>query len=249
MEELLAALRSLIDGAAADGRDLTEDEAARAEDLSAKIERAKAARGGLVVATPILTRSQPGVERRMRAEFRAEVEATGKLLRGHAAVFDQVAEIFPGYGEELASTAFDEVLKRDDLDTRALFNHDPSLLLGRSSAGTLRLRTDSTGLEFEADLPNTSYANDLRELIDRGDVTGASFGFIPGVMVLSRAEDGGELTTHTSVADLLDVSPVTFPAYGGTDVALRSKTSGAAPAKRPVRLIRARALLTIGNTK
>lgn len=241
MEELLAALRSLIDGAAADGRDLTEDEAARAEDLSGQIERAKATRG-------VLTRSQPGVERRMRAEFRAEVEATGKLLRGHAAVFDQVAEIFPGYGEELASTAFDEVLKRDDLDVRALFNHNPSLLLGRSSAGTLRLSTDSTGLEFEADLPNTSYANDLRELLSRGDVTGASFGFIPGVMVLSRAEDGGELTTHTSVADLLDVSPVTFPAYGGTDVALRSKTPGAAPAKRPVRLIRARALLTIGRS-
>jgi HK97 family phage prohead protease len=243
MEELLAALQSLIDGAAADGRDLTEDEAERAEDLSAKIERAKATRG-------VLTRSQSGVERRMRAQFRAEVESAGKLLRGHAAVFDQVAELWPGYGEELASTAFDEVLKRDDLDTRALFNHDPSLLLGRSTAGTLRLGVDSTGLEFEVDLPNTTYANDLRELISRGDVTGASFGFMPGVTVLTRAEDGSELTTHTSIADLLDVSPVAFPAYSGTDVALRSKNPGAAPAKRPVRLARARArLLLIGATQ
>lgn len=246
LEQMLAELRTLVTAASVAGRDLTDAEAARADELSGQIERARPLAG-------ILTRSQPGVERRMRAQLRAEVEATGKLLRGHAAVFDQVAEIFPGYGEELASTAFDEVLKRDDLDTRALFNHDPSLLLGRSSAGTLRLSTDSTGLEFEADLPNTSYANDLRELIARGDVTGASFGFLPGKYEIKRNEaEGSELLRHTSVAELLDVSPVTFPAYGGTDVALRAKTSGAAPAepaKLPVRLIRAKARLLIGQNQ
>lgn len=237
-------LRALLGAADAAGRDLTAEEAVRAAALTAQAETRAAG--------SVLTRSQPGVERRMRAQFRAEVEATGKLLRGHAAVFDQVAEIFPGYGEELASTAFDDVLGRDDLDTRALFNHDPSLLLGRSTAGTLRLRTDSTGLEFEVDLPNTSYANDLRELISRGDVTGASFGFMPGKYEIERNEaEGSELLRHTSVAELLDVSPVSFPAYAGTDVSLRSKTPGPAPDSTiPVRLIRARArLLLIGATK
>ena len=64
------------------------------------------------------------------------------------------------------------------------------------------------------------------------------------------ASDDSELITHTSIAQLLDVSPVTNPAYVGTDVALRAKNPGAAPAKRPVRLIRARALLLLnGATK
>lgn len=245
LEELLAALQALVDQASADGRDLTEEEAARAVDLGNQITRARALRGAL-------TRSQPGVARRMHATFRAEVEATGKVLRGHAAVFGQVAEIFPGYGEELASSAFDDVLKRDGLDVRALFNHDPSLLLGRTASGTLRIGVDSTGLEFENDLPNTTLGNDVRELVDRGDITGASFGFMPGDVDLSRAADGAELCTHTSISDLLDVSPVTFPAYGGTDVALRARNAGPAPApakQLPVRLIRARALLLIGATK
>lgn len=228
--------------ASAEGRDLTAEEAVRVDDLTGQLERAAAPAG--------LTRSQAGVERRMRAQFRAEVEATGKMLRGHAAVFDQVAEIWPGYGEELASTAFDGVLKRDGLDVRALRDHNPSLLLGRTTSGTLRLSVDSTGLLFEADLPNTTYANDLRELVSRGDVTGASFGFLPGTTTVTRdAENDYELVTHNSVADLLDVSPVTFPAYAGTDVALRSKTPAPPAVQLPVRLIRAKARLLIGRTK
>jgi hypothetical protein len=153
---------------------------------------------------------------RFAVEFRAEV--AGDILRGHAAVFGQTARIGGGY-EQLAPTAFDEALKGSDV--RALLNHNPTLVLGRQSAGTLRLSVDDEGLAFEVDLPDTSYARDLRTLVARGDVTGASFGFVPGKDSFTTAPDGKQVRTHTSVAQLLDVSPVTWPAYDGTDVSLR----------------------------
>lgn len=153
---------------------------------------------------------------RFAVEFRAEV--AGDTLRGHAAVFGQTARVAGGY-EQIAPTAFNEALKASDV--RALLNHNPTLVLGRQSAGTLRLHVDDQGLAFEVDLPDTSYARDLRELVARGDVTGASFGFVPGQDEYRKAPDGKQVRTHTSVAQLLDVSPVTWPAYDGTNVALR----------------------------
>lgn len=155
---------------------------------------------------------------RLLAEFRAEIQ--GNTLIGHASVFGQLAPINGGY-EQMAPTAFDRALEAPETDVRALVNHNPTMVLGRQSAGTLRLSTDKEGLRFEVDLPDTSYAHDLRELISRGDVTGASFGFIPGEDSVGRAPDGKQVRTHTSVARLLDVSPVTWPAYEGATVALR----------------------------
>lgn len=155
---------------------------------------------------------------RFGVEFRAQVD--GNRLAGHAAVFDVHAEM-PGHWETLARSAFDEVLAGDP-DCKALFNHNPSLVLGSTRSKTLRLEVDDVGLAFEVDLPDTSYARDLRELVARDDIRGCSFGFIPGVDRWSRSPDGGQLRTHTSVRDLLDVSLVSYPAYDGTDVYLRS---------------------------
>lgn len=155
---------------------------------------------------------------RLLAEFRAELD--GNRLVGHASVFGQLALIAGAY-ESIAPEAFDRALDSPETDVRALVNHNPTMVLGRQSAGTLRLSTDKEGLRFEIELPDTSYARDLKELVARGDVTGASFGFIPGEDSVSRAPDGKQIRTHTSVARLLDVSPVTWPAYEGATVALR----------------------------
>ena len=154
---------------------------------------------------------------RFGVELRAQVQ--GNRLAGHAAVFDVHAQM-PGHWETLARSAFDEAL-HSDRDVKALFNHNPSMVLGSTRAKTLRLDVDDVGLAFEVDLPDTSYARDLRELVDREDVAGCSFGFIPGVDRWSRAPDGGQLRTHVAVKELLDVSLVSYPAYDGTDVALR----------------------------
>lgn len=161
--------------------------------------------------------------RRFAVQLRA-VQLKGNTLHGHASVFGVHADLGDGTVERMGPTAFDAVLEDEATDPRALWNHDPSQLLGRQSAGTLHLRVDGDrGLAYAVDLPDTSYARDLRVLVERGDLDGASFGFIPGEVVRDRTEDGRPRVTHTSVAELLDVSPVTYPAYQGASTALRMR--------------------------
>lgn len=180
--------------------------------------------------------------RRLAVELRAAVE--GNTLTGYASVFGQVAKV-GGHYEQIAPTAFDAVLER--ADPRFLLNHDPTLLLGRRSSGTLRLEADEHGLAFAVDLPDTAAGRDVRELTRRGDLDGGSFAFIPGADAWTRAPDGLQLRTHTDLADLLDLSVVTYPAYEGAAVALRALTFTARPSGRS-RLIRARhAALTPGG--
>lgn len=157
---------------------------------------------------------------RLHVQYRAEVE--GRKLHGYASVFDQATRIGRSY-EVIAPTAFRSVLKRDP-DVRALWNHDENHLLGRTSSGTVRLWTDSVGLGYEVDLPDTQLGHDVRELARRGDITGSSFGFIPGEDEIAHAADGLQVRTHTDIRELRDVSPVTFPAYEGASVELRSLT-------------------------
>jgi uncharacterized protein len=174
--------------------------------------------------------------RHLTVQCRAEVE--GRTLTGHAAVFDRPAEIVPRFWESIDRNAFDAALERDDVI--ATINHDRAALLGRVSSRTLRLSTDSTGLLFTVDLPDTSYANDLRELVARGDITEASFAFIPGQVTQARHGDD-PLIRVGPVARLVDVSAVTTPAYSGTDVGLRAYDFD--PPSGRSQLIRARARL------
>lgn len=155
---------------------------------------------------------------RLYAELRADIH--GDTLAGRAAVFGQLAEI-RGAWEAIAPTAFTEALGRGD-DVVALRDHNPELLLGRTANGTLRLDTDDDGLAFEVDLPDTSYAHDVKRLVAGGYLRGASFGFLPGRDEMGRGPDGRQLRTHTSIKRLLDVSVVATPAYDGTTVTLRA---------------------------
>ena len=151
-----------------------------------------------------------------RIEFRSSPTLKGNTIGGLAVVFDQVTDL--GYGKEaIAAGSLDAALSRDDADVRALYNHDPLYVLGRQSAGTLRLTPTTAGLEYEIDLPDTGYGRDLAELVRRGDITGASFAFLPG-----QVETRGGVTVHTSISRLVDVSPVTYPAYPGATTETRS---------------------------
>ena len=140
---------------------------------------------------------------------------------GHAAVFDQLSDNLGGFRELIKPGAFANALKEDDV--RALFNHNPDFILGRSAAGTLSLQEDQLGLAIEISPPDTNTANDVLKSIQRGDINQMSFGF--------RVRAGGEQWTEDENGDviriltdlkLFDVSPVTFPAYPATDVAVRS---------------------------
>jgi HK97 family phage prohead protease len=145
----------------------------------------------------------------------------GNKIGGYAAVFDQTTDLGWMGKERIARGAFDAVLAATTTDVRALWNHDPQFLLGRQSVGTVRVSADEHGLGYEVDLPNTGYASDLRELVQRGDIDGASFAFVPGDWAW---DDDHETRTHTRVSALVDVSPVTFPAYAGASTEARSLT-------------------------
>ena len=145
-----------------------------------------------------------------KREFRMEeVEQQENTIRGYAAVYNSDSEWMGGFYEQISTGAFDYVM---DDDVRAYFNHDENLLLGRVSSGTLRIGTDKKGLWYEVDLPNTTYARDLAELMKRGDVNQSSFAFL---IDQDRWEERNGKTYRIieKVSRLLDVSPVAQPAY------------------------------------
>jgi uncharacterized protein len=147
---------------------------------------------------------------REEREFRMETaEYEGNTIRGYAAVYNSDSEWMGGFYEQIERGAFDDVL---DNDVRAYFNHDENLILGRVSSGTLRISTDKKGLFYEVDLPNTTYANDLMELMKRGDINQSSFAFL---IDRDRWEERNGTTYRIieKVSRLLDVSPVAQPAY------------------------------------
>jgi len=170
----------------------------------------------------------------VRVCCRSQPTLSGNKLGGYAAVFGQVADLGWRGQEIMAEGSLDRALTTSDV--RALYNHDSMYVLGRQSAETLRLAADSAGLEYEVDLPNTSYARDLRELVERGDISGASFAFVPDLFDYDR--ESGTIT-HTDVERLIDVSPVTFPAYTGATTEVRAAQHLAS--HRRSQIIRARA--------
>lgn len=146
-------------------------------------------------------------------------EEDSPKITGHAAVFDEVADIGGFFREKVAKGAFKQSIKEDDV--RALFNHDPNFVLGRNKAGTLELKEDDKGLAIRIDPPQTQFANDLMILMKRGDISQMSFAF--QVMGEEWEENEGEIPLRTlKKLRLFDVSPVTYPAYEGTDVGVRS---------------------------
>jgi uncharacterized protein len=150
-----------------------------------------------------------------------EREGKTPVIRGHAAVFNQLSDDLGGFREQIVPGAFGEAIERDDV--RALINHDSTLILGRNKSGTLRMSEDATGLLVEIDPPDTQYARDLLVSMKRGDITQMSFGFgvKPGGQDWAKDDEGRTIRTLKKLR-LFDVSPVTYPAYPQTDVAVRS---------------------------
>lgn len=141
-----------------------------------------------------------------------------RTIRGHAAIFNTVAD-GGWFREQVAPGAFKDSIGVDDV--RALWNHDANHVLGRNKSGTLRLSEDEHGLAIEIDPPDTQTARDLVVLIERGDVSQMSFGFQTIKDSWETNEGDKDIRTLEKVK-LWDVSPVTFPFYKDTDVAVRS---------------------------
>jgi HK97 family phage prohead protease len=159
------------------------------------------------------------VERRYLSGVELRASA-GDGIEGYAAIFNSPSEDLGGFKETIRPGAFARAI-RTGQDVRALFNHCPNLMLGRTRSGTLSLFEDGIGLRFDCKLPNTSAAQDLRALIARRDVTQCCFSFACQKDEWARTPQGDRLRILVDV-DLFDVSPVTFPAYLGTSVDARS---------------------------
>ncbi len=143
---------------------------------------------------------------------------------GYAAVFYDGTPateylLFEDLKERVMRGAFDRSLKEDDV--RALFNHDSNFVLGRMSAGTLKLRADNTGLNYDILPPATQAGRDVCELVRRRDVTGSSFGFLVRAQKFVKEKDGSTIR-ELHDCQLFDISPVTFPAYESTTAAMRA---------------------------
>jgi HK97 family phage prohead protease len=165
-----------------------------------------------------------------------------RTISGHAAVFNKDSEPMYGFVERVAAGAFTKSIKEDDV--RALFNHDPNLILGRNTAGTLRLSEDETGLAVEIDPPDTQTARDLLVSLERGDISQMSFGFYTRKDEWTYDQKTGTTTRTLLDCQLFDVSPVTFPAYPDTDVSVRSLEEIAEAGKRAIEAARAAAMPT-----
>lgn len=143
-----------------------------------------------------------------------------RTVAGYAAVFGAAADIAGQFREIVAPGAFGNTISGD---VRALIDHDSGRVIGRTTAGTLRLSEDDVGLAVEIDLPDTQDGRDLATLIGRGDISGMSFGFI---VTRQEWDETGDIPTRTIQAvDLREVSAVAFPAYDDTSIALRSLES------------------------
>lgn len=163
-------------------------------------------------------------------EVRAADDGGPVVLRGYAAVFNETTVIYQTktfrFTEVVRPGAFRYAIDSGQ-DVRALVDHDPSQMLGRTRAGTLTLREDDRGLAFELRLPDTQVARDLAENIKLGNISQNSFAFIPrpgGEETTTRTE--GDVRVSESVVtsvDLYDISIVTYPAYPSTSVEVATR--------------------------
>ena len=156
-----------------------------------------------------------------KSELKVRAETDNeKYIEGYFAVFEQETELWDRCFERIARGAFDNSLKNNDI--RCLFNHDSGFVLGRTASGTLELRTDVRGLWGRVKInPSDTSAMDVYARVERGDISGCSFGFNP---VNEEYEDrGGNYLWTVLEADTHEVSICTFPAYEQTEIQARQK--------------------------
>jgi HK97 family phage prohead protease len=154
-------------------------------------------------------------------ECRADGDA--KKLGGYAALFDSETVIAGAFREVIKRGAFTDAVTRDDV--RATFNHDPNFVLGRTTSGTLTIAEDERGLRYDVTPPDTTWARDLMTSVSRGDVTQSSFAFRVTRDAWPAVKRGELPLRSIEAVELYDVSPVTYPAYESTTVAVRAQAA------------------------
>ena len=154
-----------------------------------------------------------------------------RSFSGYGIVFDSDSQPLYIYDEQRGVVKVTEQISRDSLaeadvsDVISAINHNFERVLARTTSGTLELETDEKGVRYRMELPDTSYANDLRVSVLRGDITGSSFVFTmdaeQGYNIQERG-DGSLLAIPKRITKVYEMGPVTVPAYPETTAENRS---------------------------
>jgi uncharacterized protein len=165
---------------------------------------------------------QPSVEQRTFIhEFRVSPDGQPATISGYAATFNTRSQDMGGWTEEIDPHAFDNVLAANP-DVLSLWNHNPDYVLGRTTAKTLSLEIDARGLAYTVEPPDTQTARDLIVSMRRKDVTGSSFRFVCARDQWTDNPDGTVTRRILEFEQLIEVSPVSFPAYPSATANVRS---------------------------
>jgi HK97 family phage prohead protease len=191
------------------------DEGARSNAMN--VERRSLAIDEIESAVPLLA-----------VESRSEDGSEREWIVGYAAKFGVNSLDLGDFVERIDPGAFGIVAERrgrkKPLETRALWNHDANYPLARYP-GTLRMTVDEVGLRYEFPVPDTTYGRDIASNIRAGIVKGSSFSFtVPSGGDSWAVEDGRSVRTIQKIDTLLDVGPVTFPAYPDADVTVAQRS-------------------------
>lgn len=147
-------------------------------------------------------------------------ERDGKTkIIGHGAIYNVRSLDLGGFIEVVKPGAFKRSLESGK-EIKSFFNHDPNMVLGTTTAGTLMLADESTGVRYEIDPPETTYAKDLMISMKRGDIKGSSFSF--RTISDNWYMDGGQLMRELIEVELFELGPVTDPAYPASDSHVRN---------------------------
>ncbi len=164
--------------------------------------------------------------RNIAATLRADGGESEPFIEGYFAVFDSIYDMGTDWFGTHLSESIDKGAFKDALDDdiRALINHNDTLVLGRTTAKTLELRTDDHGLWGRIKInPNDSDAMNLYARVKRGDVSQCSFGFDILEQTVDDKDNGKDLHWTIKAVKLYEVSPCTFPAYEETAISARKK--------------------------
>ena len=156
----------------------------------------------------------------LEIEKRADGEES-RFITGYGVVFDSWSRDLGWFKETVDKKAFDDV---DMGEVVATFNHNFDNVLARSDSDTLELTIDSVGVKYRFEAPNTTYGNDLLENVRNGNVKGSSFMFTTLEQRWTYKDDESEIDEReiVKVDRLIELGPVTMPAYPDTTAAQRS---------------------------
>jgi uncharacterized protein len=182
-------------------------------------------------------------------EIRAEQKNGKRILKGYAARFSKLSYNLGGFRENLAAGCFSRCLRKNP-DILMFRGHDPTAILARCSNRTLVVQEDDQGLKFEAELQDTQVARDVYTDVKAANIRGMSFGMVvhsdhwseiddcdPDTDDDCDDEDRGRVPLRTVVdCDLFEISPVSMPAYGDTEVNARALFPQGPPRSMPMEL-------------